>query len=529
MQFRSYLFGALLLMAATSTQGQVSFGGPLAISTGMSGGAGPQLVEAGDVDGDTIDDVVFTHDGTSQVGVILSAGFFQTVDAYAAGASPRGLALADINNDGYLDIVVTNETSDMLTILTNDGTGVFLAGSTIACGIGSGPTRIAVGDFDLDGKIDLAVNHRSLGEVGVYLNSGSGTFTAPTTYATGTSPTDLAAGDMDQNGSLDLVVIDSTDDNWRVLSNNGSGLFSVGTPKPAMNSFPETVGLADKDGDSDLDVFIGNFVPANLSIFENQGFDVFGFSAASSGVHIVQLALADFDADGLDEVVGCDIAFNAIRSFENQNGVLIPDASFFATGNEVPVAIATGDFDGDYHDDIVYINSGANNVVLRINNESAPRLAGGLVNGAVGRATTGIAEKILTIDNSDGGFKHAVNVGVNALTTISILQPSTNPIPSLFAIWGILDVPNKRQRFDLPNGLGRMILPPQVADLTNPNLFTVTNSFFVDPLQMSGNGGTPWAVEFFTGPSPLRVTLQGLVGDTPTSYAVTNAIILDIN
>ena len=70
---------------------------------------------------------------------------------------------------------------------------------------GTGPRALAIGDFNGDGKPDLAVANAGSGDVSVLLGKGDGTFQDATTYATGTNPFNLVAADFNNDGKLDIA------------------------------------------------------------------------------------------------------------------------------------------------------------------------------------------------------------------------------------------------------------------------------------------------------------------------------------
>ncbi|MBI4325036.1 MAG: VCBS repeat-containing protein, partial [Chloroflexi bacterium] len=80
---------------------------------------------------------------------------FSPAANFAVGTSPSSVAVGDFNGDGKLDLAVANRISDNVSILLGTGTGSFSAATSFA--VGSGPTSVAVGDFNGDGKPDLAV------------------------------------------------------------------------------------------------------------------------------------------------------------------------------------------------------------------------------------------------------------------------------------------------------------------------------------------------------------------------------------
>ena len=73
----------------------------------------------------------------------------------ALATNPFSVAVGDFNGDGKQDLAVANDGSDNVSILLGDGAGNFSAPTNFA--VGDGPVSVAVGDFNGDGKQDLAV------------------------------------------------------------------------------------------------------------------------------------------------------------------------------------------------------------------------------------------------------------------------------------------------------------------------------------------------------------------------------------
>ena len=90
-------------------------------------------------------------------------------------------------------------------MLLSNGDGTFQPQVTYA--VGSFPLGIVAGDFNGDGRLDLAVaNDNYNGSVSVLLGNGDGTFQPQVTYAVGYAPQAIVAGDFTGNGILDLAV-----------------------------------------------------------------------------------------------------------------------------------------------------------------------------------------------------------------------------------------------------------------------------------------------------------------------------------
>ena len=123
---------------------------------------------------------------------------------FGTGARSRSVAVGDFNGDGKLDLAVANARSNTVSILLGTGTGSF--GAKTDFGTGSGPASVAVGDFNGDGNLDLAVANFVDDTVSILLGTGTGSFGAKTDFGTGSLPLSVAVGDFNGDGKLDLAV-----------------------------------------------------------------------------------------------------------------------------------------------------------------------------------------------------------------------------------------------------------------------------------------------------------------------------------
>jgi hypothetical protein len=144
-------------------------------------------------------------------------GTFQAARNFAAGSS---VAVGDFNGDGLQDLATARDTAEITTtvlVLLSNGDGTF-QGRSFAAGIA--PVSVAVGDFNSDGRPDLAVANAASNDVSVLLGNGDGTFQAAQNFAVGIGPDSVAVGDFNGDGKPDLAVVNFGSGNISVLINN---------------------------------------------------------------------------------------------------------------------------------------------------------------------------------------------------------------------------------------------------------------------------------------------------------------------
>ena len=96
---------------------------------------------------------------------------FATAVNYAVGGGPYSVAVGDFNGNGKADLAVANGSSNDVSILLGNGNGTFAA--AVPYGAGTVPVSVAIGDFDGDGKADLAIAKDGSNDVSILLGASA--------------------------------------------------------------------------------------------------------------------------------------------------------------------------------------------------------------------------------------------------------------------------------------------------------------------------------------------------------------------
>ena len=165
-----------------------------------------------------------------------------------------GMAVGDFNGDGLLDLAVGNSETGTVSILLGNGDGTFQAAQNYATGVRASESVVA-GDFNGDGNLDLAlvgVDSSNHGSVSILLGNGDGTFQPPRYYAVGFPALAIAVGDFNRDGILDLAA--SSGSGLAVLLGNGDGTCQAAQDYAVGAGGAVAVGDFNGDGFPDLAV-----------------------------------------------------------------------------------------------------------------------------------------------------------------------------------------------------------------------------------------------------------------------------------
>ncbi len=345
-----------------------------------------------------------------EVGTAESAVTLGRTD-YTAGLDSVSIVTADFTGDGVLDLAAVSSSQSNFTILTGNGDGTFTVQGTYL--IPSAPGYAAVGDFNNDGKPDLAIS--GLGVVYVFLNEGNGTFSGATDYDMQADDGPVALADFANDGDLDIATTDAATGTLAVMVNGVATNYTVG-------SMPEGLAIGDFNRDGKLDIAVTNFASASISILLGNGDGTFQTpSTVSTTNGPGAIVTADVNNDDKLDLVVATPGYSTTENLMvvllgNGDGTFQAPVSYSVPAD--PVAVVAADFNDDRKLDVAVASEGADELSLLLGNGNGTFQASTSYPAAAGLASLAFGDF-----NKDGSLDLAGSYN-NSSSVSAFLQPA---------------------------------------------------------------------------------------------------------
>lgn len=333
-------------------------------------GYNPAVALFSDIDGDMISDLLVINRNSSSLTIFRTVPFGETITDYffstdadlSTGYIPTDLKTVDMDNDGKWDILTTHHFSPTVSIWRNTSSiGNIVMSPPLDFATQEGFKRLAIADFDNDGKPDAAVASRDTGLVEVLRNTSSPGAIALSHAVLGVrfaGVTSIAAADLDGDGRRDLVIASETQGSIAAMRNtSGTGGISF-SPLQTVLLLPSPADfeIADMNGDGIPDIVAVSATDSVMVVYSNVStVGTISFSLSCSvptPSAPSRIAIADINADAsLDAAVVTTGGIAALYKNTGEAGSILQQGFVWSFGGS-SYGVAVGDLTGDNKADL---------------------------------------------------------------------------------------------------------------------------------------------------------------------------------
>jgi VCBS repeat-containing protein len=398
---------------------------------------GPTSVAVGNFNNDPDPDLAVANELSGEISVLLGAPGTDFTGPTIVGndpldpvSDPVSVAVGDFNQDSDPDLAVAEQSPGQVRVLLGGAGGSFTTATKVPPNAEGPVSSVAVGDFNRDGDPDLAVTNPTLDtpKVEVLLGGAGGSFSGPTNFTAGSNPASVAVGDFNGDGKPDLAVANTTfsNDNVAVLVNNTTtnqapvataDTYSTDEDTTLMVAAPGVLGNdSDPDGNPLTATLVTGPAHGTLTLNPNGSFT---YTPAANSNDAVTFTYRASDGTAQSNLATVTITVNPVND--------APTVTVAAGG-----ACGTNDRSGTINLTVGDIDSPATALTLTVASTSNPTLVpsnnvvfGGSVanrtltaTAVAGRTGTAVLMVRVSDGQASGSVKVTVRVGSNGNDTL---------------------------------------------------------------------------------------------------------------
>jgi len=407
------------------------------------------------------------------------------------GRAPQAIATGDFNGDGRWDLATVNGTSDDVSVLLGNGNGTFR--SAVSFGVGKIPLALIAEDMDRDGVLDLVLALSGSDQVVVLKGDGKGLFQKVTNQTAGKGTTFIASHDLNGDGWSDVVAINSgrfgyyPPFNVSVLLNDGTGKLKepmVYEQARGEGMFPTGVFVGELTGDGVVDLAVTWSQPswssANglVSILTNSGDGTFKFFKDIQP----GLTLSAIQGADIDQNGLLDLAVTSLYA-DTVRILLQQQPGEFQILDPIkvgfaPVGVAIQDINGDDKFDLVVVNRDSNSLSLFVGN-------GRGIFTSVGHFGVGATPAAVVVKDFDQDRLPDLATASTNVDGVSVLLSGGGAIP-------LPSISTDTLLFEQGSGSSPSVGPPfQEVRFSNIGL----GLLHVDTIEISGTGAEAFTIQ----------------------------------
>jgi hypothetical protein len=487
--------------------------GTFGIATDYKTPGPTQALQVADFDGDgSLDLAAFSFSSTAAgtVTVLLGKGdgSFQVHGNYG-GVASFASAVGDFNGDSHMDVAMLSRDDFLVNVLLGDGSGGLssIADSPILNRNALSTPDLFAGEFTGDGKLDLVSTYLGLGGVALSKGNGDGTFQAPQGVSMPGFGPIQAVGDINGDGKLDIAILYSgSTSGLGTLFGNGDGTFTAG-PLTPIGTLPSRMVAADLNGDGKLDLAACGLYTVALLGTGDGNFQVTAGSSLQQAP--ATCIVTDLNNDGKPDLVAAYQAGGVSVYLGKGDGTFQDRVDYPIYESPAALDAVAADFNNDGNMDIAVVNNVANVVLIAFGNGD------GTLQPQTAVSTPEMQASGTRLKAGDFTGRGKVDLAVQG-NLLEILPGNGDGTFEAGVVYG-----NERSTILLAEdvvGDGKKEL---ITDSLGPSVYFVTPSIAIRPTQLTfGNqaAGTTGEAQKVTVYNPGVTAIGGLSGNTATPF-----------